>query len=162
MKTKILIEKDLDITYSKFLYEVLECDKHLKHLDRVFHIVNPHIDYDQLTERNILKKRKLFFKYPIPIFLNLIVGDSFEIKVIETTVLSQTRCSVNCDIKIETFIGKINMLETAIYTPYGKDKIHIKIALNCDGNHPNLLIQNVIKSWTKDRHEYLNKILNAQ
>ena len=41
------------------------------------------LDFENLSEDSLKKERNIIFQYPIPTFLNMIVGDNFQIKVNE-------------------------------------------------------------------------------
>ena len=152
MVIKINISKAFDISYKKLVYRILEENKYFTNLDKVNHIINPKLEF---TETNIFKKRELIFKYPVHIILNLIVGDSFITKVSETSVINNTRCSINCIITINTLLGDIKLLETGIYNNNGTLAIELtSITKNFD-----IILDHIAKIWKKDRKIYLQKIL---
>ena len=152
MVIKINISKTFDISYKKLIYRILQENQHFTNLYTVNDIINPKLEF---TETNILKKRELIFKYPVPKVLNLIVGDSFVTKVMETSVINKDRCSVNCIITINTLLGDIKLLETAIYNKKGLLNIELtSISKNFD-----IILDHVAKIWKKDRQIYLKKIL---
>ena len=152
MVIKINISRKFDISYKKLVYRILEENKYFTNLDKVNHLINPKLEF---TETNILKKRELIFKYPVPKILNLIVGDLFVTKVMETSVINNTRCSVNCVITINTLLGDIKLLETGIYNENGILHIELtSITKNFD-----VILDHIAKIWKKDRKIYLEKIL---
>jgi len=152
MVIKINISKTFNISFKKLIYRILEENQHFTNLYKVNHIINPKLEF---SETNILKKRELIFKYPVPKVLNLIVGDSFITKVNETSVINQNRCSVNCIITIKTLLGDIKLLETAIYNKKGV--LHIE--LTSLSKNFDVILDHVAKIWKKDRQIYLEKIL---
>ena len=153
MVIKINISKKFDISYKKLIYRILEENKYFTNLEKVNHIINPKLEF---TESNILKKRELIFKYPVPKILNLIVGNLFITKVMETSVFNRDRCSINCIITINTLLGDIKLLETGIYNKNGKLQIELtSLTKNFD-----IILEHIAKIWKKDRMIYLQKILN--
>lgn len=153
MVIKINISKTFDISYKKLIYRILEEKKYFTNLDKVNHIINPKLEF---TESNILKKRELIFKYPVPKILNLIVGDAFITKVMETSVFNRNRCSINCIITIKTLLGDVKLLETGIYNKNGILRIELtSLTKNFD-----IILDYIAKIWKKDRMIYLQKILN--
>ena len=149
---KINIFKKFDISYKKLIYRILEEKKYFINLAKVNHIINPKLEF---TKSNLLKKRELIFKYPVPTILNLIVGDSFVTQVMETSVINETRCSVNCIITINTLLGDIKFLETGIYHESGT----LQIELTSLSKNLNVIQDYIAKIWKKDREIYLQKIL---
>ena len=149
---KINIFKKFDISYKKLIYRILQENKYFINLDKVNHIINPKLEF---TKSNLLKKRELIFKYPVPTILNLIVGDSFVTQVMETSVLNETRCSINCIITINTLLGDIKFLETGIYHERGT--LHIE--LSSLSKNLNVIQDYIAKIWKKDREIYLQKVL---
>ena len=157
MPIKINISRKLPMKYKKFIHEILEVNSNLENLDHINHIINPTL---QFTDSNQLKKRELIFKYPIPSFLLLIIGDIFKIRVVETSVYNKNRCSINCIIHINTLLGKIKFLETAIYTNYDTHT-DLKIELSSITNNLNVLQKQIANIWKIDREKYLEKILSS-
>lgn len=149
---KINIFKKFDISYKKLIYRILQENKYFINLAKVNHIINPKLEF---TKSNLLKKRELIFKYPVPTILNLIVGDSFVTQVSETSVVNETRCSVNCIITINTLLGDIKFLETGIYHESGT----LQIELSSLSENLNVIQDYIAKIWKKDREIYLQKIL---
>ena len=158
MPVKININRQLPIVYEKFIHQVLEVDSHLINLDHINHIINPVL---QFSDSNQLKKRELFFRYPIPSFLLLVIGDSFKIKVTETSVINKNRCSVNCIIQMHTLLGEIKFLETAIYTRCD-NYTSLKIELSSITNNLSMLLQQIANIWKIDREKYIKKILDCK
>jgi hypothetical protein len=158
MTIKININRRLPIDYKKFIHHILEVDSHFNNLDHINHIINPVL---QFTTANQLKKRELIFNYPIPSFLLLVIGDLFKIKVVETSVINKNRCSVNCIIKINTLLGEIKFLETAIYTRYD-NYTSLKIELSSITNNLRVILQKIANIWKIDREKYIEKILNCK
>ena len=152
MVIKINISRTFDISYKKLIYRILEEDENFTNLSQVNHIINPKLEF---SENNILKKRELIFKYPVPKILNLIVGDSFITKVSETSVINNSRCSINCIININTLLGNIKLLETGIYNNNGT----LQIELTSLTNNFDVILDHIAKIWEKDRKIYLEKIL---
>ena len=152
MVIKINISKTFNISYKKLIYRILQENQHFTNLYTVNDIITPKLEF---TETNILKKRELIFKYPVPKILNLIVGDSFVTKVMETSVTNKDRCSVNCIITINTLLGDIKLLETAIYNKKGL----LYIELTSMSKNFDIILDHVAKIWKKDRQIYLEKIL---
>ena len=152
MVIKINISKTFTISYKKLIYRILEENNYFTNLDKVYHIINPKLEF---TESNLFKKRELIFKYPVPTILNLIVGDTFVTKVMETSVINNTRCSINCIITIKTLLGDIKLLETGTYNKNGK----LNIQLTSLSQNFDVILNYIAKIWKKDREIYLHKIL---
>ena len=68
-----------------------------------------------LPEESLKKERDIIFQYPIPTFLNMIVGDNFQIKVNEISYINKNNCKIKAIIKINTLIGLITLTESSIY-----------------------------------------------
>ena len=155
MTIKINISRQLPVKYKKIIHEVLQVSDNFTNLDHINHIINPQLTF---TEVNQLKKRELIFKYPIPAFLSLICGNSFEIRVMETSVINKHRCSVNCIISISTLIGEIKFLETAIYTN-GMTFTDVKIELTSISNNLKIILEQIAEKWRIDHELFLDKLM---
>jgi len=154
MPIKINIERRVPIPYKKFIHEVLEVPENFAHLYSVKNIIKPKLIF---TDINQLLKRELVFRFPIPIFLSLVVGSTFEIRVMETSVVNKDRCSVSCIIKINTLIGEIKLLETAIYRNYN-DYTFVKIELTSLSNNLKIILQHIGEQWRIDHENFLDRL----
>ena len=157
MESKEYINKIFYSSYSKILKNILESPRFFKHLHRINHKTYPLLDFDNLPEENKFKEREIIFHYPIPIFLTIITGDIFEIKVREITYINKNTCNIQGKIHIDTILGSIDLVENADYINNGIST-QIIIKLSYKTKIPDIIIKKIIDNWLKDRNKYLDEV----
>ena len=157
MTEKSNIYRTFNISYGKLLKNLLETPTHFQHLHKITHITYPLLDFNNLPEDSLKKERNIIFQYPIPTFLNMIVGDNFQIKVNEISYINKNNCKIRAIIKINTLIGLITLTESSIYIN-NDESVDSKIFLQCESKIPNIIIEQVIKNWEKDKNKYLDRV----
>ena len=157
MESKEYINKIFYSSYSKILKNILETPRFFKNLHRINHKTYPLLDFDNLPDENKFKEREIIFHQPIPVFLSIITGNIFEIKVQEITYINKNTCNIKGKIHIDTLIGSIDLIENADYINNGIST-QIIIKLSYKTKIPDIIIKKIINNWLKDRNKYLDDV----